>query len=55
MVENKATFDAIGAITKMWTITGVGGADDLKRIPYRYVRQNNCRSKGKINNQSASC
>lgn len=35
MVENKATFDAIGAITKMWTITGVGGADDLNE--YRIV------------------
>lgn len=35
MVENKATFDAIGAITKMWTITGVGGANDVNE--YRIV------------------
>ena len=35
MVENKATFDAIGAITKMWTITGVAGANDVNE--YRIV------------------
>lgn len=35
MVENKATFDAIGAITKMWTITGVSGANDVNE--YRIV------------------
>lgn len=35
MIENKATFDAIGAITKMWTITGVAGANDVNE--YRIV------------------
>lgn len=35
ITENSATFDAIGAITKMWTITNVGGTDDLKE--YRIV------------------
>lgn len=29
MIENASTFDAIGAITKMWTITNVKGEDDL--------------------------
>ncbi|WP_274316346.1 SGNH/GDSL hydrolase family protein [Staphylococcus hyicus] len=35
IIENKATFDAIGAITKMWTITHVGGPNDLNE--YRIV------------------
>ncbi|HCU9618710.1 TPA: phage tail protein, partial [Staphylococcus aureus] len=29
IVENASTFDAIGAITKMWTVTNVEGDDDL--------------------------
>lgn len=33
--ENKGTFDAIGAITKMWTITGVAGPEDENE--YRIV------------------
>ncbi|UEX91181.1 SGNH/GDSL hydrolase family protein [Staphylococcus ratti] len=35
IIENKATFDAIGAITKMWTITNVGGPNDFNE--YRIV------------------
>lgn len=29
IIENASTFDAIGAITKMWTITHVEGEDDF--------------------------
>lgn len=35
IIENKATFDAIGAITKMWTVSKVDGTDDLKE--YRII------------------
>ncbi|PNY85075.1 SGNH/GDSL hydrolase family protein [Staphylococcus agnetis] len=35
IVENKSTFDAIGAITKMWTITQVAGPEDYNE--YRIV------------------
>lgn len=35
IIENKATFDAIGAITKMWTITHVAGPEDYNE--YRIV------------------
>lgn len=35
IIENKATFDAIGAITKMWTVTNVAGYGDNRE--YRIV------------------
>lgn len=35
IVENNATFDAIGAITKMWTVTNIGGDGDPRE--YRIV------------------
>ncbi|UXU67483.1 phage tail protein [Staphylococcus agnetis] len=35
IIENKSTFDAIGSITKMWTITNVAGPNDLNE--YRIV------------------
>lgn len=35
IVENPANYDLLNAITKMWTVTRVGGADDLRE--YRIV------------------
>ena len=35
IIENKATFDAIGAITKMWTLSNIGGYEDNRE--YRIV------------------
>lgn len=35
IIENKATFDAIGAITKMWTLSNIGGYKDNRE--YRIV------------------
>ncbi|MDU3707044.1 phage tail protein [Staphylococcus lugdunensis] len=32
IIENRYTFDAVGAITKMWTITNVGGANDHREF-----------------------
>ncbi|WP_422047667.1 DUF7643 domain-containing protein [Staphylococcus aureus] len=32
IIENASTFDAIGAITKMWTMTHVEGKDDLTNM-----------------------
>lgn len=44
IIENKATFDEIGAITKMWTITNVEGNNDLKE--YRIVMLDKSTIKG---------
>ncbi|END1833656.1 peptidase, partial [Shigella flexneri] len=35
IVENNATFDAIGSITKMWTVSNIGGEGDPRE--YRIV------------------
>lgn len=44
IIENKATFDEIGAITKMWTITNVGGGNDERE--YRIIQLDKSTLKG---------
>ncbi|HDT8470811.1 TPA: phage tail protein [Staphylococcus pseudintermedius] len=48
IIENKATFDAIGAITKMWTITKVDGPQDLKEYRITLIDKTSVGSKEKI-------
>ncbi|UNB47391.1 SGNH/GDSL hydrolase family protein [Staphylococcus coagulans] len=48
IIENRATFDAIGAITKMWTITKVDGPQDLKEYRITLIDKTSVGSKEKV-------
>ncbi|UXU56807.1 phage tail protein [Staphylococcus agnetis] len=48
IIENKATFDAIGAITKMWTITKVAGPNDLNEYRIVVLDKTSVGNKGKL-------